>query len=118
MLAQNGVVAECTADNIFIVKDGIIYTPPIYCGALDGITRRVVMDLARKAGYELHEKEFTLFNVYNADECFLTGTGAECIPVTSADRRVIGTGLAGPVTEKILALYRDYVQSEGTEIFE
>jgi len=117
MLAQNGVVAECTADNIFIIKDGTIYTPPIYCGALDGITRRAVISLAREAGYELHEKEFTLFNVYNADECFLTGTGAECIPVTSADRRVIGTGAAGPITEQILALYRDYVQNNGTEIF-
>jgi len=117
MLANNGVVAECTADNIFIVKDGIIYTPPIYCGALDGITRRTVIDLARAAGYELQEKEFTLFNVYNADECFLTGTGAECIPVTEADRRVIGEGKAGPITEQILKLYRDYVRSNGTEIF-
>ena len=117
MLAQNGVVAECTVANIFIVKDGIIYTPPIYCGALGGITRHTVIDLAREAGYELQEKEFTLFNVYNADECFLTGTGAECIAVTSADRRVIGTGVAGPVTERILALYRDYVRSNGTEIY-
>lgn len=116
MLAQNGVVAECTADNIFIVKDGIIYTPPVYCGALDGITRLTVIQLARDAGYTLIESEFTLFNVYNADECFLTGTGAECIPVTSADRRIIGTGVAGPVTEKILALYREYVNSTGAEI--
>ena len=117
MLAQNGVVAECTADNIFIVKNGMIYTPPIYCGALDGITRRTVIDLARGAGYTLEEKEFTLFNVYNADECFLTGTGAECVPVSTADRRVIGTGKAGPVTDKILGLYRDYVRSNGTEIY-
>ncbi|MCL2420856.1 MAG: branched-chain-amino-acid transaminase [Defluviitaleaceae bacterium] len=117
MLAQNGVVAECTVNNMFIVKDGIIYTPPIYCGALDGITRQTVIVLAREAGYELYEKEFTLFNVYNADECFLTGTGAECISVTSADGRVIGTGSAGPVTKRILTLYRDYVQSNGTEIY-
>lgn len=117
MLAQNGVVAECTADNIFIVKDGVIYTPPIYTGALDGITRRTVMELAYKDGIELHEKEFTLFNVYNADECFLTGTGAECIPVTTADYRTIGSGKAGPVTERILTLYRDCVQTTGTEIY-
>ena len=117
MLAQNGVVAECTVNNIFIVKDKKIYTPPIYCGALDGITRRTVIDLALEAGYELYEKEFTLFNVYNADECFLTGTGAECIAVTSADRRVIGTGIVGPVTERILTLYRDYVRSNGAEIY-
>jgi branched-chain amino acid aminotransferase len=117
MLAQNGVVAECTVNNIFIVKDGVIYTPPIYCGALDGITRGTVISLARGAGYELYEKEFSLFNVYNADECFLSGTGAECIAVTSADRRKIGTGAAGPVTEHILKLYRDYVQNNGTEIY-
>ena len=116
MLAQNGVVAECTADNIFIVKDGTIYTPPIYCGALDGITRRTVISLAKRAGYEVKEKEFTLFNVYNADECFLTGTGAECVPVVNADRRIIGNGMAGVVTEQILVLYRDYVRSSGTEI--
>jgi len=117
MLAQNGVVAECTADNIFIVRDSIIYTPPVYVGALDGITRRTVIELARSAGYVLKEQEFTLFNVYCADECFLTGTGAECIPVTSADHRTIGTGKAGPVTEHILKLYRDYVQNNGTEIY-
>lgn len=116
MLAQNGVVAECTVNNLFIVKDGVIYTPPIYCGALDGITRGTIIDLARKDGYTLEEKEFTLFNVYNADECFLTGTGAECIAVNQADGRVIGTGKAGPVTERILVLYRDYVRSVGTEI--
>ena len=118
MLAQSGVVAECTADNIFIVKEGVIYTPPCYCGALDGITRRTIMALAKKAGYELHEKEFTLFNVYNADECFLTGTGAECIPVTTADHRTIGSGKIGPITEKILTLYREYVRTTGTEIYQ
>jgi len=117
MLAQNGVVAECTADNIFIVRDGVIYTPPIYCGALDGITRQTVIDLARGAGYTLLEQEFTLFNVYSADECFLTGTGAECVPVCSADRRTIGTGNCGPVTAHILELYRHYVRANGTEIY-
>jgi len=116
MLAQNGVVAECTGDNIFIVRDGIIYTPPIYVGALDGITRRTVIDLAKADGFELQEKEFTLFNVYNADECFLTGTAAECIPVTSADQRKIGNGVAGPVTKRILELYQKYVRENGTVI--
>lgn len=117
MLTQGGIVAECTADNIFIVKDGTIFTPPIHCGALDGITRRTVIELARTAGFTLLEKEFTLFNVYNADECFLTGTGAECIPVTTADRRQIGNGAAGEITQKILELYRNYVRSNGTEIY-
>jgi len=116
MLTQTGIVAECTSENIFIIKDGVIYTPPIHCGALDGITRRTVIDLARADGYQVIEKEFTLFNVYNADECFLTGTGAECIPVTIADRRVIGSGAAGPISERVQALYRDYVQKNGTEL--
>jgi len=116
MLAQNGVVAECTADNIFIVRDGIICTPPVYVGALDGITRRTVIDLAKSAGLEIQEKEFTLFNVYNADECFITGTGAECIPVTKADNRQIGDGKAGEITKKILAMYQKFVRENGTPI--
>ncbi|MCL1999194.1 MAG: branched-chain-amino-acid transaminase [Turicibacter sp.] len=116
MLCQNGVVAECTADNIFIIKDGVIYTPPVYCGILDGITRKTIMDLATEAGYTVHEREFTLYNVYNADECFLTGTGAECIPVTVVDHRTIGSGKAGPVTEKILELYRKIVTTTGDPI--
>jgi len=115
MLAHNGIVAECTADNLFVVNDGEISTPPIYCGALDGITRRTVIALAREDGFTVHENEFTLFNVYNADECFLTGTGAECIPVKEADYRIIGTGEAGPITTRILELYRIYVNSHGTE---
>ncbi len=117
MLTQMGIVAECTGDNIFIIKDGVIYTPPISCGILDGITRRTIMDLATKAGYTVVEKEFTLFNVYNADECFLTGTGAECIAVTSADGRVIGSGVAGEITKKLLKLFHEYVRNEGTDIF-
>ncbi len=116
MLTQMGIVAECTGDNIFIIKDGVIYTPPISCGILDGITRRTIMELARKDGINVVEKEFTLFNVYNADECFLTGTGAECIAVTSADGRTIGDGVAGPITKKLLKIFHEYVRNEGTEI--
>jgi branched-chain amino acid aminotransferase len=116
MLAENGVVAECTADNIFIVKDGVVITPPIYCGALDGVTRRTVIELAEMDGLYVVEKEFTLYNVYNADECFLTGTGAECIPVSRADGRVIGGGTAGPLTKRILALYQKHVRESGTQI--
>ena len=85
MLNHDGVVAECTGDNIFIVKDNVIYTPPIYIGILDGITRNTVIELAKELGYEVKESEFTLFNVYSADECFLTGTAAEAIPVTNVD---------------------------------
>lgn len=117
MLNHDGVVAECTGDNIFIIKDNVIYTPPIYVGILDGITRGAVMDLAREMGYEVKESEFTLFNVYSADECFLTGTAAEVIPVTQVDGRTIGTGLAGPITGKILRAFKEYANSEGKEIY-
>lgn len=116
MLNHDGVVAECTGDNIFIIKDGIIYTPPVYVGILDGITRGAVMDLAKEMGYDVKESEFTLFNVYNADECFLTGTAAEVIPVTQVDGRVVGTGVAGPITGKMLRAFKELANSEGAEI--
>lgn len=117
MLNHDGIVAECTGDNIFIVKDGVIYTPPIHIGILDGITRRTVIELAAKIGFTLVEKEFTLFNVYNADECFLTGTAAEAIPVSMVDGRVIGTGNAGEVTKTLLAAFKAYANEQGTDIF-
>jgi branched-chain amino acid aminotransferase len=117
MLNHDGIVAECTGDNIFIIKDGVIYTPPIYIGILDGITRKAAMDIAEGLGYKVVEKEFTLFNVYNADECFLTGTAAEAIPVTSVDKRVIGSGVAGEITKKILEGFKDYVNNNGTPIY-
>ncbi|NLP45524.1 MAG: branched-chain-amino-acid transaminase [Epulopiscium sp.] len=113
MLDHDGMVTECTGDNIFIIKDGVIYTPPIHVGILDGITRLSVIELAKEAGYEVYEKEFTLFNVYNADECFLTGTAAEVIAVTNVDGRVIGNGSCGPITKKLLKLFHDYAQNQG-----
>ncbi|MHC1748412.1 MAG: branched-chain-amino-acid transaminase [Cellulosilyticaceae bacterium] len=117
MLNHDGIVAECTGDNIFIVKEGVIYTPPIHVGILDGITRRAIMEVANELGYQVVEKEFTLFNVYNADECFLTGTAAEAIPVTSVDGRIVGDGLAGPITTAILRAFKEYANSCGTEIY-
>ena len=117
MLNHDGIVAECTGDNIFIVKNNVVYTPPIHVGILDGITRLTAMELAEKLGYKVIEKEFTLFNVYNADECFLTGTAAEAIPVTSVDERVIGDGAAGPITTQILHAFKEYANSNGTDIY-
>ncbi|NLK22414.1 MAG: branched-chain-amino-acid transaminase [Epulopiscium sp.] len=117
MLNHDGIVAECTGDNIFIVKDNVVYTPPIHIGILDGITRRTVMDLAKDMGMEVVEKEFTLFNVYNADECFLTGTAAEAIAVTEVDGRVIGNGVAGPITKKLLEAFQSYANSNGEAIY-
>jgi branched-chain amino acid aminotransferase len=116
MLNHEGIVAECTGDNIFIIKDNVVYTPPIHVGILDGITRRTAMELLEKLGYKVVEKEFTLFNVYNADECFLTGTAAEAIPVTSVDERVIAEGTAGPVTTTLIKAFKDYVNNNGTDI--
>jgi len=117
MLTEEGIVAECTGDNIFIVKEGVLITPPIHVGILAGITRKTVMMLAKEIGIEVIEKEFTLFNVYSADECFLTGTAAEVIPVREVDKRVIGNGEAGPITKKLLNAFHKYARNNGTSIY-
>jgi branched-chain amino acid aminotransferase len=118
MLTEDGLVAECTADNIYIVRKGEIWTPPIHLGILEGITRSTVIELAEKNGYTVREKEFTVFNLITADECFLTGTAAELIAVTEIDGKVIGTGKAGPVTKALLALFQAHTREEhsGTKI--
>ncbi len=90
MLTDDGIVAECTGENVFIVKEGVLITPPCHVGILNGITRQTIIQLASNLGMRLQEKEFTLFNVYAADECFLTGTAAEIVPVSSVDGREIG----------------------------
>lgn len=117
MLTEEGVVTECTGDNIFIVKEESLITPPIHVGILAGITRNTVMMLAKEMGIEVIEKEFTLFNVYTADECFLTGTAAEVIPVREVDKRVIADGEAGPITKKLLKAFHKYAQNNGTSIY-
>ena len=117
MLTHDGIVAECTGDNIFIVKEGVLYTPPVHVGILAGITRNSVMMLAKKIDIEVCEKEFTLFNVYSADECFLTGTAAEVVPVREVDQRLIGNGEAGPITKKLLKEFHEYTQSHGMPIY-
>jgi len=111
MLNHKGEVAECTGDNIFIVKRDVLLTPPADAGILEGITRNAVMRLARDAGVEAREQVMTRHDVYTADECFLTGTAAEIVPVTSLDGRAIGTGEPGPVTKRLLALFRELVRS-------
>jgi branched-chain amino acid aminotransferase len=116
MLTEDGLVAECTGDNIFIVKDGEIWTPPVHLGILDGVTRSSVIELAAKKGYILKEKAFTLFNIYSADECFLTGTAAELIAVTELDGRVIGDGIAGEITKNLLSDFQGYVKGKGEKI--
>jgi branched-chain amino acid aminotransferase len=102
MLNHKGEVAECTGDNIFLVRDGVLYTPPIDAGILEGITRDAVIELARQSGREVREVPITRHDVYIADECFLTGTAAEVIPVVKVDGRSIGGGSPGPVTKDLL----------------
>jgi len=116
MLTEDGLVAECTGDNIFIITKGELWTPPIHLGILDGITRSSVLEIAQQKGLTVKEKAFTLFNVYCADECFLTGTAAELIAVTDLDGRVIGDGVAGPVTRSLLAEFKQYVKGRGAKI--
>ena len=117
MLNTEGYVAECTGDNIFVVKDGIIYTPTVASGSLNGITRRVVIDLAIKAGYELREIQMSRYDMYTADELFLTGTAAEVVPVAQYDQRKIGEGKPGPVTKQLIEGYRNLVETTGTPIY-
>jgi branched-chain amino acid aminotransferase len=101
MLNHKGEVAECTGDNVFLVKHGVLRTPPLDAGILEGVTRNAVLELARAADIPVEEVALTRHDVYTADECFLTGTAAEVIPVVKCDGRVIGAGKPGPVTRQL-----------------
>ncbi len=116
MLNDVGLVAECTGDNIFIVRDGVISTPPLSSGALDGITRGAVFDIAQELGITIREREFSRHDVFIADECFLTGTAAEVIAAVKLDGREIADGKPGAVTQRIIARFRELTQSTGTPI--
>ncbi len=118
MLTWDGYVAEGTGENIFLVIDGRLKTPPVHMGILKGITRRVVLRLGREMGLETEEVPLTLHDVYTAQECFLTGTGAEIMPVVKVDGRVIGAGEVGPVTRRLLGRFRDFVREIGEPIDE
>ncbi|TZE81821.1 branched-chain-amino-acid transaminase [Calorimonas adulescens] len=117
-LNQEGYVVECTGDNIFIVKDGILITPPVEAGALVGITRKTAIEIAEEKGIKVQERLFTPYNLYTADECFLTGTAAEAIPVVEVDGRLIGDGKPGPVTKLILSGFKDVIKVKGTRVYE
>jgi branched-chain amino acid aminotransferase len=116
MLNEQGYVAECTADNVFIVHRGELITPSASQGALKGITRGAILDIARDLSIPLRETDLTRYDIWCADECFLTGTGAEVIPVVKLDGRVIGSGKPGALTQRILASFRQRVRIEGTRI--
>jgi branched-chain amino acid aminotransferase len=118
MLNAEGFVSECTGDNIFIVKEGKLLTPPLSAGALYGITRQVVMELGEQSGISVFEPNLTRYDIFNADECFLTGTGAEIVPVVKVDGRVIGTGKPGVLTRKLVADYHSLTKVSGEPIYE
>jgi branched-chain amino acid aminotransferase len=110
MLNHEGNVAECTADNIFIVKGGTVYTPTTHDGILEGITRAVIIDLCERLGIRCVEKTLQRHDLYVADECFLTGSGAEVVPVTKIDGRSVGAGTPGAVTKKIMDAFHRYIR--------
>ena len=117
MLNDAGNVAECTADTVFVVKHGQIVTPPVTAGALRGITRSVAFEIATELGFKTLKADITRHDIYTADECFLTGTAAEIIPVVKADGRLIGNGKPGPITARIIARFREMTRETGTPIF-
>jgi branched-chain amino acid aminotransferase len=116
MLNHKGEVAEASGDNVFAVRNGVITTPPSSCGALEGLTRNKVMELAGKAGYDVREAVMARYDLYIADEVFLTGTAAEIISVTEIDKRPIGDGKPGSITGELGRLYAECTRSEGTPI--
>jgi len=117
MLNAEGFVSECTGDNIFIIKEGQLSTPPLSAGALYGITRRVVMEIAEESGYRVAEPNLTRHDLFNADECFLTGTGAEIVPIVKIDGRVIGDGKPGTITQKLVGQYHALTKVSGEPIY-
>jgi branched-chain amino acid aminotransferase len=117
MLNDHGFIAECTADNIFVIKHGEVFTPPITAGALRGITRAVVFEIAAELGIKISETHISRHDVFVADECLLSGTAAEVIPVIKADGRVIGTGKPGPISLRMIARFREITREGGTPIY-
>ena len=116
MLNSEGLVAECSGDNIFVMKKGVLYTPPIYMGALGGITRDVIIQLAQKLDIPMKEQPLTRYDLFVADEMFLTGTGAEVIPVVNVDGRVIGDGKPGEKSRQLLDAFHYETQNTGMPI--
>jgi branched-chain amino acid aminotransferase len=117
MLNAQGYVAECTADNIFVIKKDRIFTPHISDGALGGITRRLMFDLAKELGREIQETNLTRYDLFVADELFATGSGAEVVPISDVDGRKIGPGRVGPITAEFIKAFKARTQSTGTPIY-
>jgi branched-chain amino acid aminotransferase len=118
MLNNRGYISECTGDNIFAVRKNVLLTPPVSAGALEGITRNVVMEIAAGMGLVVKEAEMTRYDIFTADECFLTGTAAEIISVISLDKRIIGSGKSGEITRRIRKEFISLTQAEGVSVYE
>jgi len=116
MLNHKGEVAEASGDNVFAVRNGTIITPPSSCGALEGLTRNKVIELAAEAGFVVQERVMARYDLYVADEVFLTGTAAEIISVVEIDKRKIGSGTPGVITGKLADLYSVYAESNGHQL--
>jgi branched-chain amino acid aminotransferase len=116
LLNSQGFVAEASGDNIFAVKGNKLITPPTWCGALEGVTRDKVMKLAAEMGMEVKEAVMTRYELWTADEVFLTGTAAEVIPVVELDKRLIGSGKPGPITKKLVQTYRKLAGEDGIPV--
>ena len=116
LLNNEGYVAECSGDNVFIVFDGKLITPPISCGSLGGMTRGTVIELAKKLGIELLETPITRFDIWTADECFLTGTAAKLIPLVELDKRVIGDGKPGEITKRLIEAFNEVAPKIGVHL--
>lgn len=117
MLNHDGYVSECTGDNIFLVKDNVLRTPALHHGVLEGITRDTVMELTRLMGHRVEENTILRHDLYNADECFLTGTAAEVVPIVKIDGRVIGNGKPGELTQKVAKAFSKHVKEAGVPVY-
>jgi branched-chain amino acid aminotransferase len=116
LLNPQGLVSECSGDNIFFIRDGVLITPKLSSGALNGITRATVLELAREAGWIAREDDVRRYDLFTCEEMFLTGTGAEIVPVVEVDGRMIGTGKPGKRTAELMHLYHQLVTTTGTKI--
>lgn len=118
MLNQQGYITEGSGENIFAVHKDVLLTPAVFDGVLEGVTRKSVMEIAVNLGFVVKETHMTRYDIFTADECFFTGTAAEIVPVVSLDKRVLGTGKPGPVTNKIRKEFISLTQSEGVSVYE
>ena len=116
MLNDKGEIAECTGDNVFVLSKGALFTPPLDAGSLRGITRAAVMDIALDLGVPCREQALTRYDLWTAEECFLTGTAAEVIPCVEVDHRTVGNGQPGEMTKKFIAKFRENVRKDGVRL--